>query len=385
MTKGLDLLPEEAKYILKIIHKKGPITFSDLRLFSNLSFERLQCTLDKLIQDRLIVKIDENNIVFYKIDARDRYFIGIEISRLVTRVVITNMKMEIIKNQQFPMFEQCSPKVTVDMIYTIINNMLNCLSIKMADIQGVGLGAIGPIDLTKGVIIKPSYMAAPEWKSLVPIKKMLENKLNKRITVDYGANMAALAEYYYGVGKGFERVAYYKCSIGVRKAFINEGRIIRHINDSEDFDKYDLGDNCPCDLSGSFDCYSTVNIIIEKYKSELIKRNVRTNKAIDKITLNDIINAAETNEELAREVLNNGATVFSDRLVRHIKELKPELAIVSSDLVIQSNLFYKSCIEIASMKLLEAGIKIKFHQGGSFGENAIAIGAAASALENILK
>ena len=75
--------------------------------------------------------------------------------------------------------------------------------------------------------------SSPGWSN-IPIKAMLEEKLKCPVIIENGANSAAVAEYFYGLGKDFENIAYFNCGVGIRTGTISSGNLIRTMNDEED-------------------------------------------------------------------------------------------------------------------------------------------------------
>jgi predicted NBD/HSP70 family sugar kinase len=89
--------------------------------------------------------------------------------------------------------------------------------------------------------------------------------------IDNGANTTILAEYNFGAGKGYQNIAYFNCSTGIRTGAISAGTIVRTINDAEDAFGHMVikvdGEPCSCGNYGCIDCYSSIYAIIQKYNA----------------------------------------------------------------------------------------------------------------------
>ncbi len=87
-------------------------------------------------------------------------------------------------------------------------------------VAAVGVSAPGPIDLKTGVITRPPNLAG--WHD-VPLKRRLEEALGVPVYLGNDANLAALAEYERGAGKGFQHVIYLTISTGIGAGIIVDG------------------------------------------------------------------------------------------------------------------------------------------------------------------
>lgn len=391
-----NMLNKEARRILNIVQKDGPLTKNEILLMTNMKLTTLNRIMQPLEESRIVVETDVGRStggrkpVLYDVNPRRYYLAGIEISRTYSQVIIMNLKMDILFNHQFKMDETCSPDATVKMICNIFDGALTKLSISAGDIIGVGVGAVGPLEKDKGVIINPRDFPAPGWSN-VPIKSMLENGLGIEVSIDDGANTAALAEFLYGCGKGFRSVAYFNCGIGIRNGVIASGRIVRAVNNTEDaFGHMTIdidGDLCSCGNYGCIDCYSSISAIIKKFSSEVKKGRITSlKKPLEDVTYIDICNMAEEDDELAREIITSAAVIFGAGLANYINLLSPNLVILSGPLIKHSQLFYDVCTKTTLKRCyLKGKDTVSFSRGGYLKDSAMAVGAAAEVIWGVLE
>jgi len=93
-----------------------------------------------------------------------------------------------------------------------------------ADVACVGVSAPGPLDATGTRVLEPPNLAS--WED-VPLVAWLEEDLGVRVVLENDANAAALAEWRFGAGQGFEDVVYLTMSTGVGAGLILGGRLFR--------------------------------------------------------------------------------------------------------------------------------------------------------------
>jgi len=392
VLKNLDF---EEKKIFNLLQKKGKLSKSQISLLTNIKITTLKSLMHSLEKNKIIVKkcIGESTggrkPKLYDIDLNEFYIIGIDISIMYTQMVITNLKMEILYKDIFYMDSACTSDETVKRIVEIINKAYENLKLNSTKLLGVGLATVGPLDIENGIIKNPTNFYAPKWSN-IPIRSMLEEKLNCHVTIENGANAAAVAEYLYGIGKGIENIAYFNHGIGIRTGTISSGSLLRMINDEEEVFGHMIieanGKQCKCGSIGCIESYSSIKSIIEII-SDKIKRGRHTiiNKSVKDINYKDICLAAEKDDDLAKEILTDSALMLGIGLANYIKLLNPKLVILSGPLIIESKLFYDVCINNALKNLHSTkGKGVIFNRCGYFKENAMSVGAAAMVIERCL-
>ncbi len=324
--------------------------------------------------------------VRYDVNSKYFYFLGVDLSRTYTQLVLSNLKMDILFQYKFEMNESLTPEKTITKIRDIFNTAIIELGISKEAVLGAGVGTVGPLDRDKGQILNPSFFNSAGWSN-VSICEMLKAQLELPVFLDNGANTAVLSEFLFGDGKKFKNIAYINCGIGIRTGAISSETIVRTMHDAEDAFGHMIididGEPCYCGNYGCIECYSSIHAITRNFISAL-KRGKMTavNKSINEISYIDILSAAENNDELAREIVTDAAITFGAGLMNYINLLNPGMVILSGPIISNSNLFYDISTERASRALKTQ--KVIFIKGGHFGESAIALGAAALVVEKFL-
>lgn len=391
----LENLSFEEKMIFNLLQKNEYMSKKDIINKTNIKLSRLNYIMEPLEKIRLVVegKIGKSSggrkPILYNVNLNEFYIIGIDISIMYTAVVITNLKMEILYEESFQMDNTCTPEETVKRILDVIEKAYVKLNLKNIKLLGIGVGAVGPLDVKNGVVKNPPNFYAPDWSN-VPLKEMLEEKLKTTVTVENGANAGVVAESLFGIGKGVENIAYFNCGVGIRTGTISSRNLIRAINDEEEGFGHMVidinGEKCRCGNYGCIECYSSINAITKKFSSEIKNgRHTAISKKINDISYKDICIAAEHDDKLAQEILKNAALIFGAGLANYIKLLTPDLVILSGPLMIQSKLFYDLCVENAIVRLSpDKSKRVIFNRCGHFGERAMSVGAATMAIERYL-
>ncbi len=89
-------------------------------------------------------------------------------------------------------------------------------------IDGIGIGAPGPLDPKEGIILSPPNL--PGWDN-IHITDDLEAHFETRVQLNNDANAAALAEAKFGSGKEYESVFYITVSTGIGGGLVIDGKV----------------------------------------------------------------------------------------------------------------------------------------------------------------
>jgi len=91
-------------------------------------------------------------------------------------------------------------------------------------VSAIGIASPGPLDPHKGEILATPNI--PEWKNF-PLTPKLSRHFGVPVCLDNDANMAGLAEWQYGAGKGHNDLVYLTISTGIGGGVISNGHLLQ--------------------------------------------------------------------------------------------------------------------------------------------------------------
>ena len=86
----------------------------------------------------------------------------------------------------------------------------------------IGISVAGPVDLTRGAVVRPPNIAVPE----IPLVHPIHNEFNIPVRIINDCPAGALGELYYGDGRGCRNFVYITLSTGIGAGVIENGRLI---------------------------------------------------------------------------------------------------------------------------------------------------------------
>jgi glucokinase len=176
-------------------------------------------------------------------------------------------------------------------------------------VAGIGAGIAGFMDIPEGFVkLSPNL----GWRN-VPVKKTLEAKLVKPVSIDNDANVAALGEAWSGAGAGIPNVVCYTLGTGVGGGIIINGKIYQgstgmagelgHMSIVPDLEAI----NCGCGQVGCLETVSSATGIIRMANDAVVRGDKTTLSLIENITAKDVFDAAKSGDEASLRIVNRAA------------------------------------------------------------------------------
>lgn len=142
--------------------------------------------------------------------------LGVDLGGTQMRVAQIDSNGKIIKQDSAPTLAEKGKDNVISRLIKLIKDNLT------PEIQAVGLGMPGPLDLTAKTVINPPNL--PGWH-IVPIVDIIQKELNIPVILERDANCALVGEHWIGAAKGLQDVALITWGTGVGGALIISNRI----------------------------------------------------------------------------------------------------------------------------------------------------------------
>lgn len=235
------------------------------------------------------------------------------------------------------------PEIITDLIQTLMEE--NCVDNNQ--ILGIGISAPGPINNKEGVILdgpdSPDFntgkrFEAPYDWSNFPLTEYLERELNVPAFADNSGNISAIAESWFGAGKGIQNFVQYTVGLGIGAGVVIDSFLYRGEDDvvSEiGHITVDMnGPVCTCGNIGCLELYCNFKNILPSYykKKNLPLRNP------DEISNREIVNELEviwkkahSGEDEAISAISELSDILGIGAVSLTNIFSPEFIIISTN------------------------------------------------------
>lgn len=116
------------------------------------------------------------------------------------------------------------PEQDLEAIIADAAALLEEAGVAWTEIEAVGVSAPGALDLERGVVVAPPNL--PGWRE-VPLRERLARAFGRPVHLENDATAAALAEWRFGAGRGFDDLVYLTMSTGIGGGLVLGGRPYR--------------------------------------------------------------------------------------------------------------------------------------------------------------
>ncbi len=204
------------------------------------------------------------------------------------------------------------------------------------EISAIGVSCGGPLNEKTGVILSPPNL--PDWDN-IPIKQLLEDSLGAPCGVRNDANACAMAEWYFGAGRGCENMVFMTFGTGLGAGLILNGKLYSGTNgNAGELGHIRLGGFGPAGYGkcGSFEGFcsgSGLKEIGRAFAREALQNGEKVSwigNGIDDFEVKDMADAARKGEKYAVKAFELCGTKLGEGLAMVVDMLNPERIIIGS-------------------------------------------------------
>jgi len=256
---------------------------------------------------------------------------------------------------------------------------LSPAGLSLDDLAGVGIGVAGTVDAQRGVI----YWSPTLSERNAPLRNIVETDLAVPVFIDNDANLVAMAEMYFGHGRGASDFIVLTIESGVGMGIVINNEIYRGARGcGAEFGhtKVQLdGALCRCGQRGCLEAY------VADYA--LLREAATTTDFADRQTeqekLQALVDAARAGDGPARSIFERAGRMFAMGLANIVNIFDPELIILSGERMRFDYLYGDDVLESIRNSIVQidaAPPEVQIHR---WGDLMWAKGAAAYAIDGV--
>ena len=180
-------------------------------------------------------------------------------------------------------------------------------------VRSIGVGAPGPIDVHRGVLVNPPNLFG--WKDL-PLAALLTRATGSPSYLENDANLAGLGEFRQGAGRGTRNLVYVTWSTGVGAGLILDGQLYSGSHGTAgEVGHIVLDPNGPldgCGQRGCLEAYAGGNMLAKRTGESAV----------------EIFRAAASGDQEARGIVITAATYMGQALVNLTNLFDPDMIVM---------------------------------------------------------
>jgi glucokinase len=270
---------------------------------------------------------------------RTRYIIGVDLggTNIVCGAMPEDGSREIAVRSQ-PTYAEQGVETVVDRIVQMIEDVIavTCAETgaQRSDFLGVGIGAPGPLDRERGLVIVAPNLG---WRDF-PLRGRIADRVGLPATLDNDANCATMGEWWVGAAKGGRNVVGLTIGTGIGGGLILEGRLYHGASDVAGEIGHttidSTGRRCKCGNYGCLEAYASGPAIAERAREALAGDGesiltAMVHGRVERITAQTVYDAAREGDATAREVVRDTARFLGAGIANLLNIFNPDVVVVA--------------------------------------------------------
>ncbi len=247
---------------------------------------------------------------------------------------------EVLARIKHPTLAKDSNESVLDRVVRLVQEVLPAADGAHDEVEAIAIGAPGPSNPFTGVVYNAPNL--PGWVNL-PLREIMQSRFNVPVKLGNDANLAAMAEWKFGAGRGHNDLVYLTISTGIGGGVISSGRLVvganglatemGHVVVAPD------GPVCGCGQRGHLEAMASGPAIGRTARArlrggaassilELVDGHIKA------VTAQHVGQAAKEGDPFANEVLNEAGTFIGRAVADFMHIFNPSIVILGGGVAI---------------------------------------------------
>ena len=272
-------------------------------------------------------------------DGRTKYIVGVDLGG--TNIVVGAMPEDGSRQlavRSSPTHAELGSEAVVHRISSMVGEvMADVTATEKAhenDFLGVGVGAPGPLDRKRGVVVVAPNLG---WRDF-PLRDSISERVGLPVTLDNDANCATMGEWWQGAAQGARNVVGITIGTGIGGGVIIDGVLYHGSSDVAGEIGHTTIDStgryCRCGNYGCLEAYASGPAIalrareaLERDEVSMLRRMV--DGRLDELTAATVYAAANAGDALALEVVRDTARFLGTGIGNLLNILNPDVVVIT--------------------------------------------------------
>lgn len=280
-----------------------------------------------------------------------KYILGVDLggTNIVVGAMPEDGSREIAVRAE-PTHAQRGAEGVVDRIVALIAQTMSDVIAKeraqATDFLGIGVGAPGPLDREKGIVVIAPNLG---WINF-PLRDAISEKIRLPVTLDNDANCATVGEWWRGAARGARNAVGITIGTGIGGGVILDGQLYHGSSDVAGEIGHTTIDStgryCKCGNYGCLEAYASGTAIAARAREALERDEesaLRTMVAGDltRLTAATVYQAAHDGDALAGEIVHDTARFLGTGIGNILNILNPDVVVITGGVTKAGELLFE--------------------------------------------
>lgn len=278
----------------------------------------------------------------------------------------------------------------VGLVQTVILDTIAETSAPRSAFVGVGVGAPGPLDRERGVVLVAPNLG---WRDF-PLRERMSERLHLPTSLDNDANCATFGEWWQGAARGGRNVVGLTIGTGIGGGLILHGQLYHGGSDMAGevgHTTIDLnGRHCKCGNYGCLEAYASGPAIATRAREILVREEGESilpslvNGHLDAITAQTVYEAANQGDQVANEIVRDTARYLGVGIANLLNVFNPDTVVVAGGVTAAGDALFVPLRAEIRRRAFRPAVRAARVVPGSLPGTAGVVGAVASFKQQLL-
>lgn len=254
-----------------------------------------------------------------------KLLLGLDIGGTKTACLLGDTDGEVYRRVEIPTPAQEEFCPAIEKICAAADALLvECRTDGVGIPQAVSVAVGGPLDIEHGILYAPPHLAA--WGE-APLKTELEKAFCLPVYVEHDGNAGALAEFFFGAGKGTRNMVFLTVGTGLGAGLILDGKIYHGARDmAGEVGHIRMAEDGPLQYgkAGSWEAFSSGAGLVS------LANDLYPGQWSTDLTTRELVRRALADEPFARAVVNEAGQWLGRGMAMLVDLLNPEMIVVGT-------------------------------------------------------
>jgi len=372
--------------ILNSIKTHGAIPRAEIARLTGLSPATVTGITAELIQDNLVFEKESGDSsggrrpIMLAINPHGGCVVGIKVMEDHALGALTDLEASLLGKESYPLTDT-SPEGISQSLSELVAELLKMSENPSPNLMGVGVGLAGIVEAGQGLVRQSPFFG---WND-VPLREMIQNRVNVPVYVDNDVNTLAFAEKWFGAGRGIDNFLVVTFGRGIGLGIVSNGQFnhgarggageIGHIVIQPG------GELCACGKRGCLEMYASEPAMLRQAAKAFEQGQLSSLPN----TPEELIALAAKGEKAAQEIFARAGELLGQSIANLINIFNPQRVLINGEGVRAGDWLFnpmRSAIDEHTMPGLRQDVSILVEP---LGDDAWARGAASLVLHELFE
>ena len=372
--------------ILNSIKTHGAIPRAEIARLTGLSPATVTGITAELIQDNLVFEKESGDSsggrppIMLAINPNGGCVVGIKVMEDHALGALTDLEASLLGKQSYPLTDT-SPEGISRSLSELVAELLKMSENPVPNLMGVGVGLAGIVEAGQGLVRQSPFFG---WND-VPLREMIQSRVNVPVYVDNDVNTLAFAEKWFGAGRGVDNFLVVTVGRGIGLGIVSNGQFNHGARGGAGEIGHTViqpgGELCACGKRGCLEMYASEPALLRQAAKAYEQGQLSSLPN----TPEELIALAASGEKAAQEIFARAGELLGQSIANLVNIFNPQRVLINGEGVRAGNWLFdpmRAAIDEHTMPGLRQDVSILVEP---LGDDAWARGAASLVLHELFE